>query len=161
MMRILLFGHVAISLIAIVAGFVVAYGLLTAQRLDRWTALFLWTTTATSVTGFPLPADHILPSHIVGIISLVVLAIAFVARYVRQLANGWRAAYVVTALVALYLNVFVLVVQAFLKVPTLKALAPTQAEPPFAITQLAVLVLFAGLGIAALRTFRGPAIRRA
>jgi hypothetical protein len=154
----LLIAHVAISLIAIVAGLVVVYGLVTAQRLDRWTSLFLWTTIATSVTGFPLPADQILPSHIVGAISLVVLTIAVVARYVRRLANGWRAAYVVTAVLALYLNVFVLVVQLFRRVPALNTLAPTQAEPPFAIAQLAVLLLFVGLGIVALKKFRGEAI---
>jgi len=154
----LLIAHVAISLIAIVAGLVVAYGLVTAQRLDRWTSLFLWTTIATSVTGFPLPADRILPSHIVGAISLVVLTIAVVARYVRRLANGWRAAYVVTAVLALYLNVFVLVVQLFRRVPALNALAPTQAEPPFAIAQLFVLVLFVALGIVALKKFRGEAV---
>lgn len=148
------FGHTSISLVGIAAGFAVAYGLLTAKRLDGWTSIFLWTTVMTSVTGFMLPADRILPSHIVGAISLVVLPIAFYARYSRQLAGSWRWIYVATAMLALYLNVFVLVVQLFLKVPALKALAPTQSEPPFAIAQGWVLLLFVGLSILAAKRFR-------
>lgn len=153
-MRTLLFAHVAISLVAIGSGFVVAYGLLTARRLDSWTAAFLATTVATSVTGFPLPADHLLPSHVVGIISIVTLAIAIYARYARHLAAIWRPTYVVSALLSLYLNVFVFVVQAFMKVPALKALAPTQSEPPFALTELAVLLLFAVVTVTAVIRFR-------
>lgn len=149
------FGHTLISLVGIASGFVVAYGLLTAKRQDGWTSIFLWTTVMTSVTGFMLPADRILPSHIVGTISLVVLAIALYARYNRQLAGSWRWIYVATAMTALYFNVFVLVVQLFLKVPGLKALAPTQSEPPFALSQGAVLALFIGLSIAAAKRFRG------
>jgi uncharacterized membrane protein SirB2 len=124
------------------------------KRLDGWTALFLSTTVLTSVTGFPFPRDHVLPSHIVGVISLVVLAIAIFARYFRQLAGPWRWIYVVGAVVALYLNVFVLVVQAFLKVPFLNALAPTQSDPPFIVTQLVVLGVFVVLGVLAVRSFR-------
>src|SRR5271154_3745642 len=110
--------HVIISLVGIGSGFIVLYGLLTGKRLDGWTALFLATTVATSVTGFFFPFDHLLPSHKVGIISLVVLAIAIVARYALHLAGAWRRIYVITAIIALYLNVFVLVVQSFEKVPT-------------------------------------------
>src|SRR5271169_4442955 len=123
--------HVLISLIGIGSGFVVVSGLLTGKRLDGWTALFLATTVTTSVTGFLFPFDHLLPSHKVGIISLVVLAVAILACYALHLTGAWRRIYVVSALIALYLNVFVAVVQAFLKVPTLKAMAPTQTEPPF------------------------------
>jgi hypothetical protein len=146
--------HTALSLIGIVSGFVVMYGLLGGRRLDRWTALFLLTTVLTSVTGFLFPFDHLLPSHKVGIISLVVLAVAIPARYFFHLAGGWRRTYVLTAVLALYLNVFVLVVQLFLKVPALHALAPTQQEPPFLIAQLIVLALFIWLAIAAVRRFR-------
>jgi len=147
--------HVLISLVGIVSGFVVVFGLLAAKRLDGWTSLFLTTTVLTSVTGFLLPAHKILPSHIVGAISLVVLAIAIFARYARHLEGGWRTSYVVSSVLALYFNVFVLVVQSFMKVPALKALAPTQSEPPFAIAQGLVLVLFIVLGIAAAKRFHG------
>src|SRR5207253_1791059 len=118
------FVHVLISLVGIGSGFVVLFGLLAGKRLNGWTALFLATTVATSVTGFGFPFDHLLPSHKVGIISLLVLAIAILARYVFHLAGAWRRIYVVSASVALYLNVFVGVVQAFEKVPALKELAP-------------------------------------
>ena len=146
--------HVVISLVGIGSGFVVLFGLLAGKRLDGWTALFLATTVATSVTGFGFPFDHLLPSHIVGILSLVVLALAIVARYALHLAGAWRRVYVISAVVALYFNTFVLVVQSFLKVPALHALAPTQAEPPFAIAQGAVLVLFIVLGTLAAKRFR-------
>jgi hypothetical protein len=146
--------HVVISLVGIGSGFVVAYGLFTGKRLNGWTALFLATTVATSVTGFGFPFDHLSPAHKVGIISLVVLAIAILARYAFHLAGAWRWIYAVTALVALYLNVFVLIVQVFQKVPALKAMAPTQTEPPFLFTQLVVLVLFVTLAIIAAIRFR-------
>src|SRR6266850_5210524 len=146
--------HVVISLIAIVSGFVVAFGLLTAKRFDRWTALFLATTVATSVTGFFFPFHGVTPAIGVGIISLVLLAIAIFARYGRKLAGAWRWIYVVTAMTALYLNVFVLIVQLFQKVPALKALAPTQSEPPFLVAQLVALVLFVVLTIFAAIKFR-------
>lgn len=143
------FVHVVISLVGIGSGLVVLAGLLTSKRLDGWTALFLLTTAATSLTGFGFPFDHLLPSHIVGIISLVALAVAAAARYVFHLAGSWRWIYVAGAVISLYFNVFVLIVQLFLKVPAIHAVAPTQAEAPFAIVQGAVLVLFVGLGIAA------------
>ncbi|HEX6833663.1 MAG TPA: hypothetical protein VF132_09020 [Rudaea sp.] len=150
----LLLFHVAISLIGIASGLIVLYGLLTAQRMGTMTALFLATTIATSATGFLFHRDHLLPSQVVGVISLVLLAIACYALYARRLRGGWRAAYVTTAVMALYLNVFVLVAQAFLKVPALHALAPNGSEPPFAIAQGLVLVLFVALGFQALRRFR-------
>ena len=150
--------HVVISLIAIAAGFVVLTGLLKNRRLDAWTAIFLVTTIATSVTGFGFPFVRLLPSHIVGAISLVVLAMAVLARYTYQMARGWRTTYVITAVSALYFNVFVLIVQTFQKVPALAALAPTQSEPPFAVTQLIVLVAFLILGYLAVFRFREMAV---
>jgi hypothetical protein len=146
--------HVVISLIAIAAGFVVLAGLLKSKRLDAWTVVFLITTTATSLTGFGFPFVRLLPSHIVGAISLVVLTVAVLARYSYHMASAWRATYVVAAVTALYFNVFVLIVQTFQKVPALAALAPTQSEPPFAITQLVVLVVFFVLGYLAVVRFR-------
>jgi len=151
--------HVLISLIGIGSGFVVMYGLLTAKRLDRWTVLFLVTTALTSISGFGFPFEHLLPSHKVGIISLVVLAIAISARYVFQLAGAWRAIYVISAAMALYLNVFVLVVQLFLKVGPLHTLAPTGKEPPFLIAQIIVLAVFVVLTIAATKRFRSESLR--
>jgi hypothetical protein len=145
--------HVLLSLAGIATGFIVVYGLLTGKRLDGWTAIFLATTVLTSLTGFLFPVEHILPSHIVGIISLLVLAIAIVARYALHLANAWRWIYVVCAVLALYLNSFVAVVQSFLKVPALKALAPTQKEPPFLVAQLVVMVVFVVLGILSVKRF--------
>lgn len=148
--------HVLISLAAILAGFVVVFGLLNAKRLEGWTAFFLTTTALTSVPGFFFPSQHILPSHIVGGISLVVLAAAIYARYPRQLGGSWRKVYVISAVLAFYLNVFVAIVQAFLKIPALKALAPTQTEPPFQLTQLLLLVLFVGLGVFCVIRFKSP-----
>jgi len=146
--------HVLISLIGIFSGLIVAYGLLAAKPLNGSTATFLTTTVLTSLTGFLFPVEHLLPSHIVGIISLVVLALAIFARYGGHLAGSWRWIYVVTALVALYLNCLVAVVQSFMKISALKALAPTRKEPPFLIAQIALMVLFIVLGIFAVRNFR-------
>ena len=154
-------AHVVLSLVGIGSGFVVLYGLLTRKRLERWTALFLASTVATSVTGFGFPFDHVLPSHVVGVISLLVLAVAIVARYALHLNGPWGRLYVITAMVALYLNVFVLVVQLFQKVPTLHALAPTQSEPPFFLAQLAVLALFVALSSVAATRFRNEPVRTA
>jgi hypothetical protein len=123
-------------------------------RLDTWTALFLATTILTSFTGFFFPFAGITPPYVVGAISLVVLALCLVARYWKRLARGWRTTYVITAVAALYLNVFVLVVQLFAKTPALAQLAPTQQEAPFSLTQALVLALFVWLGWAALRGFR-------
>jgi hypothetical protein len=152
------FIHVVLSLIGLVSGFVAVFGLLSSKRLDGWTALFLATTVLTSVTGFFLPAEKLLPSHIVGIISLVVLAVAILARYAYHLAGAWRWIYVIGAVIGLYLNFFVFIVQSFLKVPALKALAPTGSEPPFLVAQVIALVLFVVLGIGSVRGFKGPAV---
>lgn len=145
--------HTILSLIGIASGFVVLFGMLGGKRLDGWTALFLLTTVATSVTGFGFPFTKLLPSHITGIISLAVLAIALIARYGRHLAGSWRWVYAVTAAAALYLNCFVGVVQAFQKLPFLQPLAPTQSEPSFMIAQLALLAIFIVLGFLAVRKF--------
>jgi hypothetical protein len=152
--------HVAISLVGIATGFVVLYGMLTGRRLEGWTAVFLATTILTSVTGFMFPIARIGPPHIFGAISLVVLAVALLALYVHRLQGSWRWIYVVTALFAQYLNVFVGVVQAFQKSAFLAELAPTQSEPPFAIAQAAVLGLFLLLGWLAVSRFR-PALAAA
>jgi hypothetical protein len=138
------FIHVVLSLVAIVAGVVVLYGLLTSARQDGWTGLFFTTMVATSATGFGFPFDHFLPSHAVGILSLIILALAIAARYVFQFSGPWRSVYVVGVVAAFYLDVFVAVVQAFQKIPTLQ---PPQAEPPFLITQLVVLVVCVVLGV--------------
>ncbi len=146
--------HVILSLIGIVSGLVVVYGFLTANPLNRWTSTFLTTTALTSVTGFFFPVPKFLPSHAVAILSLIVLGFAILARYPKHMAGGWRKTYVITSVVALYFNCFVLVVQSFEKVPALNALAPTQSEPPFAIAQGIVLAIFIGLGIASVKKFR-------
>src|SRR5262245_26311099 len=153
-LRIYTIFHVIISLLGILSGFVIMYGMLTSNPLDDWTKFFLVTTVATSVTGFFFPVKKLMPSHIVGIISLVVLAAAIYARYPGHLAGSWRWIYVVTAIVAQYLNVFVLVVQMFQKIPALKAMAPNQNEPPFKIAQSIVLLLFVVLGILAVNRFQ-------
>jgi hypothetical protein len=146
--------HTLISLIGIFTGLIVLFGLLAGKRLDGWTKWFLITTVLTSVTGFFFPFHGFTPAHGVGIISLLVLAVAIYARYSRQLAGHWRWIYVVTAVIALYFNVFVLVVQTFEKSPALHAIAPTQTEPPFKLTQLVVLAIFVLLGIIAVIRFR-------
>ncbi|HEY7758708.1 MAG TPA: hypothetical protein VIA64_04750 [Burkholderiales bacterium] len=146
--------HVVISVLGIVAGLIVIGGLMAGARLAGWTAFFLATTILTSVTGFGFPFTKIAPPHVVGVLSLVVLAVCLAARYWKQLQGGWRATYVISAVAAIYLNVFVLVVQLFAKTPSLAQLAPTQQEIPFALTQALVLALFVWLGWAALRGFR-------
>ena len=145
--------HVIISLIGILSGIIVLFGMLGGQSLPALTALFLTTTVLTSVTGFLFPSAAILPSHIVGVISLIVLAAAILALYVFRLDGAWRWIYVIGAVMALYLNVFVGVVQAFQKLSFLQPLAPTQSEPPFVAAQAAVLLIFVILGIMAVRRF--------
>ena len=146
--------HVAISLVGIVSGFVVLAGFLNARRPEGWTKIFLATTAATSITGFFFPVQHFMPSHALGIISLLVLPAAMFALYNRHLAGAWRWIYVVASVIVLYLNFFVLIVQLFRRVPALKELAPTQTEPPFKFTQLVVLIVFLVLGIVAAIRFR-------
>ncbi len=146
--------HVALSLIGIVAGFVVAYGMLTARRMDGWTSVFLWSTVATSVTGFLFPIHKFTPGLAVGALSLIILTLAILARNRYRRDGGWRKTYVISSLVALYFNVFVLVVQSFEKVPALTALAPTQSEAPFQAAQLTVLVIFIALTVGATMRFR-------
>ena len=143
--------HVAFSLIGIASGIPVVAGLLTGRRLDTTTAVFLISTFATNAGGFLLPADRILPSHIVAVISLALLLPAIYARYARDMADRWRTVYVVGAVLSLYLNVFVGIVQAFQKIPALRAAAPTQSELPFQLAQLAALVIFVALTIGAVR----------
>jgi hypothetical protein len=146
--------HVIISLLGIASGFVVVGGLIATRRLSGWTAFFLATTIATSVTGFGFPIKGVTPGIVIGVISLVVLAIAVYARYAGRLVGPWRLVYVVTAVIALYMNFFVLIVQSFLKVPALHELAPTGSEPPFAVAQGIALVGFIILGIFAAKRFR-------
>src|SRR5271156_4033313 len=146
--------HVLLSLVGIGSGFLVVYGLLRGKRYDGATAIFLATTVLTSVTGFLFPFEHLLPSHILGVISLVALAIAILARYAMRMAGAWRRIYVICAVLALYLNVFVLIAQIFMKVPAAHALAPTQKEPPFFVAQLTVMAIFIVLGIFAVKKFR-------
>jgi uncharacterized protein YggT (Ycf19 family) len=148
------FVHVLLSLIGIFSGFVVVFGMLSANRLDGWTAVFLATTVLTSVTGFLFPFHKFLPSHGVGVVSCIVLAFALLGRYPFHLTGPWLRIYAITAVIALYLNVFVLIAQLFQKVPALKAMAPTQSEPPFLISQLVVMALFVVLGVAAAKKFR-------
>jgi len=144
-----------LSLVGIIAGLVVAGGLVAGRRLDGWTGVFLVTTVATSVTGFGFPFVRFLPSHSAGIVSLVVLALVIVARHAKRLAGTWRGIYGWGTVLALYLSVFVLVTQLFRRLPALIVAAPTQTEPPFLVTQFIVLGVFAWLGRAAVEGFRG------
>jgi hypothetical protein len=154
--------HVIISLIAIVSGILVVLGMLSARLMPGMTTLFLIMTVATSVTGFmfltPVDAPRVIgsldPPKVIGVISLVLLVLAIVALYSYKLAGSWRGVYVISAIIALYFNCFVLVVQSFQKIGFFHALAPTQKEPPFAVAQAILLILFVGLGIAAFRKFR-------
>src|SRR6202453_3844569 len=148
--------HVIISLIGIVAGIFVLFGLLGSNRLPGWTALFLLTTILTSATGFGFPFTALLPSHMIGILSLVLLAIACIALYGMKLSGAWRWIYVVTAMIALYFNIFVLIIQGFLKIPALTALAPGNppSGPVFAVVQGLLLLFFVIAIIGAARRFR-------
>jgi hypothetical protein len=148
--------HVIISLIGIASGIIVMFGMLGSNRMPGWTALFLLTTILTSVTGFLFPFTKLLPSHMIGILSLVLLAIACIALYGMKLSSAWRWIYAVTALISLYFNVFVLVIQGFLKIPALTALAPGNppSGPVFAVVQGLVLLFFVLVIIGAVRRFR-------
>lgn len=146
--------HVIITLVAIGSGLIVVGGMFASHRLPGTTALFLFTTGLTSVTGFLFPIRGFTPALGVGILACVILALALFALYKEHLVGAWRWIYVITAIVSLYLNVFVLVAQSFMKVAALNALAPTQSEPPFAITQAAILVIFILIGLIAVANFR-------
>ena len=151
--------HVIITMVAIGSGLIVVGGMFASHRLPGTTALFLFTTVLTSVTGFLFPIRGFTPALGVGILSCVILAVALFALYKEHLVGAWRWIYVITAIVSLYLNVFVLVVQSFMKISALNVLAPTQSEPPFAIAQAAVLVIFILIGLIALVKFRPLAVR--
>jgi hypothetical protein len=153
--------HVALSLVGIVTGFVVVSAFLSTKLSNGWTSVFLWTTLATSVTGFLFPFHKFMPSHALGIVSLPVLAVTIPALYVFHLAGPWRRTYVVGAVIALYLNVFVLIAQLFMKVPALKTLAPTQSEPPFLGTEVVVMLIFIVLGVLAAKRFPAEGVRAA
>jgi hypothetical protein len=146
--------HVVLSLVGMVAGLVVAGGFVAGTRPERWAAVFLVTTIAANVSGFGFPFVHFLPSHAVGIISLMALAVVIVAHYVQHFGGRWRTTYAVGVVLATYFNVFVLVAQLFKRIPVLFVVAPTQSEPPFLLTQGLVAALFIWLGVAAFKGFR-------
>jgi len=148
--------HVIITLVAIGSGLIVVGGMFSSNRLPVTTALFLFTTALTSVTGFLFPIHGFTPALGVGIVACVILAVALFALYKERLAGPWRWIYAIGAVASLYLNVFVLVVQSFVKVSALNAMAPTQTEPPFAITQAAVLAIFILITLIAVINFRPP-----
>jgi hypothetical protein len=150
--------HTVISIVAIAAGLVVVGGLIAGVRIDGWTGIFLVTTAVTSITGFFFPFGKLLASHWIGIISLLILPFVIAARYWKQLRGGWRGIYVVGTVLVLYLNFFILLVQLFRRIPALLVAAPRQTEPPFVLTQLLMLALFAWLGFAAFRRFRPQAV---
>jgi hypothetical protein len=152
------FFHVLLSLIGISTGFIALFGMIAGKGLDGWNGIFLLTTALTSITGFFFPFHGVTPGIKLGIISLVVLAVAIPARYAKHLAGPWRKIYAITASIALYLNVFVLIAQLFMKVPSLHVLAPTGSEPPFLISQVVVLAIFIALTIVAAIRFRPEAV---
>lgn len=147
--------HVLISLTGIASGFVVIFGFLNGRCLDGWTGIYITASLLTSVTGFAFSFERLLPSHILGLLSLTVLTIALFARNVFHLAGWWRLIFVVTIAMALYFNCFAAVVQSFAKIPALKAVAPTQTEPPFVVAQGVVLAIFVVLTYLAAKRFRG------
>jgi len=148
------FVHVLLSLIGIVTGFIVLFGLLTASRMSMWTAIFIVTTLATTLTGFGFPYNGFTPAIGVGIVSTIVLVITIAARYAFRLSGSWRWIYAGGAVLSFYLNFFVLIVQSFQKIPALNAYAPTGSEPPFAITQGIALLAFVVAGALSVRTFK-------
>jgi hypothetical protein len=153
--------HVLLSLVGIGAGFIAIFGLIAGRWLNLWVQVFLWTTILTSVTGFFFPFKGITPGIILGIISLVVLAISVFALRAKKLAGGWRTTFVITAVIAEWLNFFVLIAQLFEKVPPLHALAPTNSEGPFKIAQLVALIVFVVLGYVATKNFRHAQLQAA
>jgi hypothetical protein len=153
--------HVLLSLIGIAAGFIVIFGLIAGRWLGLLMSIFLWTTILTSITGFFFPFEGITPGIILGIISLVVLALSLFALYGKKMAGGWRTTFVITAVIAQWLNFFVLIAQLFEKVPALHALAPTNTEAPFKIAQLCALIVFVVLGFLATKNFRHAQLQTA
>jgi hypothetical protein len=146
--------HTLLSLIAIFTGIIVLFGMIAGKRLDGWTKWFLTTAVLTTVTGFFFPFHGFTPAIGLGIISLPFLAVTIFARCSKHLAGAWRWIYVIGAVICLYFNLFVLVVQLFEKVPALHAMAPTQTESPFKLTQLTVLIVSTVLAIVAVIRFR-------
>jgi hypothetical protein len=146
--------HVVLSLVAIVTGFIVVIGMMDGKRLPIWTALFLLTTVLTTATGFIFPFGGVTPGIVIGVLSSVLLVCALFALYIRRLTQAWRWIYAVTAVAALYLNVFISIVQAFQKITFFQALAPTQSEPPFLIAQAVALAIVTVLGVIAVMRFR-------
>jgi len=151
------FLHVAVSVVGLIAGFVVVGGLMAGQNFRGWAGTFLVTTFLTNLTGFGFPFVKLMPSHVLGILSLILIPVVMYALYAKHLEGGWRRTYVIGSVVALYFNAFVLVAQLFHRIPALIVLAPKQKEPPFQIAQLLLLVLFIVLGRAAWRGFAGEA----
>ena len=147
-------SHTAISIVAIVLGFIVVLGMLQSKSMGTITALFLLTTALTSISGFFFHRDHLLPSHIVGIVALVVMIPTLVGLYAFHLSGIWRSVYVIGAVISLWFNVFVLIAQGFQKVPVLHDMAPNGSEPPFAIAQGVVFVVFIALAVLAVKRFR-------
>jgi hypothetical protein len=150
--------HVILSLIGIGSGFIVLFGLINGRLLSPWNVVFLVTTILTSLTGFAFPNTKVTPGIILGILSIIVLAIAVLALYVFNLRGGWRRTYAITAMIALYFNVFVLIAQTFEHVPAFHALAPTGTETPFKVAQTLLLILFIVLITAAAKKFRTPLV---
>jgi phosphoglycerol transferase MdoB-like AlkP superfamily enzyme len=150
--------HVIISLIGIGTGFIVLFGLINGRLLTPWNVVFLVTTILTSLTGFAFPNDKVTPGIILGVLSMIVLAIALAALYVFHLRAGWRRTYAITAMIALYFNVFVLIAQTFEHVPTFHALAPTGTETPFKVAQTLLLILFIVLITTAAKKFHNPTL---
>lgn len=147
--------HTALSLVQLVSGIIVVIALVGSRNGGPWLWVYLISAIATSVTGFGFPVDKFLPSHAFGVVSLILLLLVILARYNFHLAGAWRWIYAVGLVITVYLDAFVAIVQAFLKIPALHALAPTGSEPPFAIAQAVLLIIFVALGIAAARNFRG------
>jgi len=153
----MLTGHVVLSFVALLAGAFVLISLCSGKRQPAWDAVLILSTALISLTGFPLASPPGTPTpdpaRILGVIELVVVAVAALALYVNRLAHAWRGIYVVSIVLAVYFNVFVAVAQAFLKIGSLHALAPTGKEPPFLIAQLLTLALFVAIGVTAFRRF--------
>jgi hypothetical protein len=149
--------HVALSLMGILSGLVVLLGMLGSHQVKATTALFFITTVLTSLTGFLFPFHGVTPGIVIGILSLIVLLLAILARYTFHYAGPWRATYVISSTIALWFNVFIFIVQSFEKVPSLHVLAPTGTETPFKVSQLVVLILFIVLGARAVKKFRPAA----